>query len=169
MTPTQITTKAAPEAKTVPDSMVRDIIDSTQEVFETMVFIDAVPGTPHPSMPGEPRAEVVATIALTGPSNAVVTIYGSTIMAKTIAASMLGMAAEEINDEYADAIGELGNMIAGSFRNRMTAAGGTWAISVPTVTVGQRIFTHYPEDVGRVVCPFEFSGNQLSVELVLRT
>jgi chemotaxis protein CheX len=155
--------------KTVPAAMVRDIIDSTHEVFETMVFTNAVPGTPHPSRPGEPRAEVVATIALTGPSNAVVTLYGSIAMAKSIAASMLGMVAEDINEEYADAIGELGNMIAGSFRNRMTAIGGTWAISVPTVTVGHRIFTHYPEDVGRVVCPFEVSGHRLSVELVLRT
>ena len=155
--------------KTVPESMVRDIIDSTHEVFETMVFTDAIPGVPHPSRPGEPRAEIVATIALTGPSNAVVTLYGTIAMAKSIAASMLGMAVEEINEEYADAMGELGNMIAGSFRNRMTAMGGTWAISVPTVTVGQRIFTHYPEDVGRVVCPFEVSGNNLSVELVLRT
>jgi chemotaxis protein CheX len=157
------------QPKTVPDSMVRDVIDSTHEVFETMVFSEAVPGTPHPFVAGEPRAEIVATIALTGPSNAVVTLYGSIAMAKSITASMLGMAVEEINEEYADAIGELGNMIAGSFRNRMTAAGGIWAISVPTVTVGQRIFTHFPEDVGRVVCPFEVSGHQLSVELVLRT
>jgi chemotaxis protein CheX len=163
------TAKAVAEEKSVPEWMVRDVIDSTKEVFETMVFTPAVPGEPHPSIPGEPRAEVVATIALTGPSNAVVTLYGSIVMAKTIAGSMLGMAAEEINDEYADAIGELGNMIAGSFRNRMTASGGSWAISVPTVTVGQRIFTHYPTDVGRVVCPFDVSGHRLSVELVLRT
>jgi chemotaxis protein CheX len=162
---------SAPTTETVagvPEAMVQDIIASTREVFETMVFTSAIPGTPRPSRPGEPRAEIVATVALTGPSNAVVTLYGSVAMATAIAASMLGIDAGEITNEYADAIGELGNMIAGSFRNRMTARGGAWAISVPTVTVGHRIFTHYPEDVGRVVCPFDVGGHELSVELALR-
>lgn len=160
---------AARVAQPVPDAMVRDLVDTTREVFETMVFTDARPGTPHPPVAGEPRAEVVAMVALTGPCNAIVTIYGSIAMAKAIAASMLGLRSDEIVEEFADAIGELGNMIAGSFRNRLAVSGGSWAISVPTVTVGQRIYTHFPEDVGRVVCPFDVAGHKLCVELVLRT
>ena len=157
------------EKKAVPASMVTDVIEVTREVFDTMVFQEANPGTPRPPIDGEPRADVVATVAMTGPSNAVITLYGSIDLAKSIAASMLGMDAAEINNEFADAIGEMANMIAGTFRNRMTALGGQWAISVPTVTVGQRIYTHYPEDVGRVVCPFDVTGHEFCVELVLRT
>jgi chemotaxis protein CheX len=157
------------KVNTVPDVMVRDLLDSTHEVFETMVFTEAVAGVPRSPMAGERPAEVVATVALTGPANAVVTIYGSVAMAKSIAGAMLGMEADEVKDEYADAIGELGNMIVGSFRNRMAAAGGTWAISVPTVTVGQRIYTHYPDDVSRIVCPLGVLGHDLFVDLVLRT
>jgi chemotaxis protein CheX len=160
---------SAVEKKTVPGSMVTDVLEVTREVFDTMVFQEAKPGTPRPGVAGEPRADVVATVALTGPSNAVITIYGSIEVAKSIAASMLGMEAAEIDHEFADAIGEMANMIAGAFRNRMTALGGQWAISLPTVTVGQRIFTHYPEDDGRVVCPFDVTAHDFCVELVLRT
>jgi chemotaxis protein CheX len=159
----------AVEKKPVPASMVTDVLESTREVFDTMVFQEAKPGTPRPGVEGEPRADVVATVALTGPSNAVITLYGSIEVAKSIAASMLGMDAAEIGNEFADAIGEVANMVGGTFRNRMTALGGQWAISVPTVTIGQRIFTHYPEDVGRVVCPFDVTGHEFCVELVLRT
>ena len=158
----------AVEKKAVPASMVTDVLEVTREVFDTMVFQEAKAGTPRPPLDGEPRADVVATVALTGPSNAVIALYGSIDVAKSIAASMLGMEASEIKDEFADAIGEMANMIGGTLRNRMIEHGGDWAISVPTVTVGQRIFTHYPEDVGRVVCPFDVTGHELFVELVLR-
>jgi chemotaxis protein CheX len=148
--------------------MVRDVVESTREVFETMLFQQVVAHPSRPAVSREPRADVVATIALTGPSNAVVGLYCTTAVAKAMTGSMLGLEATEINDEFADALGELANMIAGSFRNRMAALGGTWAISVPTVTIGTGIITHYPTDVGRVICPFDTACGELVLELVLR-
>ena len=155
-------------ARQVPDSMIKDLVESTREVFDTMVFQEAV-ARPARADAADRKAEVVATIALMGPSDGVIALYGSTAVAKSIAGSMLGLAAEEITNEFPDAIGELANMIAGTFRNRMMASGGSWGISVPTVTIGMGIITHYPTDVGRVVCPFDMQAGELSVELVLRT
>jgi chemotaxis protein CheX len=156
------------EAPPVPDHMVNDLVLSTQEVFGTMLFQDAVARPSRPAVSREPRADVVATIHLTGPSRAVIGLYCTELVAKSMAGSMLGIEAAEIGDEFADALGELANMIAGSFRNRMAALGGAWAISVPTVTIGTGIITHYPTDVGRVICPFDIRGGELLLELVLR-
>ena len=163
-----MSTRVITETPPVPDQLVRDLVESTREVFEAMLFQKVVSRPSRPAVSREPRADVVATIHLTGPCRAVIGLYSSEPVAKSMAGSMLGLDATEIGDEFADAVGELANMIAGSFRNRMAAVGGTWAISVPTVTIGTGIITHYPTDVGRVICPFDTSGGELLVELVLR-
>jgi hypothetical protein len=59
-------------------------------------------------------------------------------------------------------------MIAGSFRTRVAhARGETWAISVPTVTVGSDFYTKYVSDVQRVLCPFRMNKTELYVELIV--
>jgi len=81
---------------------------------------------------------------------------------------MLGIPAAQINGEMPDAIGEITNMIAGTFRTRMAASGSRWAISVPTVTVGSDFRTTYASNVRRVLCPFTMDdGDQVFVELIL--
>ena len=162
------TTRVMAEAPPVPDHMVRSLVESTREVFETMLFQVPVSHPARAAVSREPRADVVATIHLTGPCRAVIGLYCSEPVAKSMAGSMLGLEATEIGDEFPDALGELANMIGGSFRNRMAEGGGTWAISVPTVNIGSGIITHYPTDVGRVICPFDSKGGELLLELVLR-
>ena len=89
--------------------------------------------------------------------------------AQVITASMLGIETRNINGELPDAIGELTNMIAGSFRTRVAhAKGETWAISVPTVTIGSDFYTRYVSDVQRVLCPFRMKNQaELFVELIV--
>jgi hypothetical protein len=59
-------------------------------------------------------------------------------------------------------------LIAGSFRTRVAhIKGETWAISVPTVTVGSDFYTKYVSDVQRVLCPFKMDGAELFVELIV--
>lgn len=68
----------------------------------------------------------------------------------------------------ADAIGEMTNMIAGSFRTKMAADGGAWTISVPTVTIGSNLYTKFVSDVRRVLCPFKMDADhEVFVELIV--
>jgi chemotaxis protein CheX len=88
--------------------------------------------------------------------------------AHAITASMLGIDPGSVNDEMPDAIGELTNMIAGSFRTRMAhLRGEPWAISIPTVTVGSDFRMKYVSDVQRVLCPFTMGTAELFVELIV--
>ena len=83
---------------------------------------------------------------------------------------MLGIEPGHINGELPDAIGELTNMIAGSFRTRVAhSKGETWAISVPTVTIGSDFYMKYVSDVQRMLCPFRMKNNkaELFVELIV--
>ena len=67
----------------------------------------------------------------------------------------------------ADAIGEITNMIAGSFRTHMAANGDAWAITVPTVTIGSDFYIKPLTNGHRVLIPFGMEGHEVFVELIL--
>ena len=66
---------------------------------------------------------------------------------------MLGMEPDDVNGEIPDAIGEITNMVAGSFRTRMATEGDAWAISVPTVTMGSDFYIKPMTNGRRVLLP----------------
>jgi chemotaxis protein CheX len=152
----------------IPNEMLSALVESTQKVFETMVFQALGSRTPVEGEAPRPRSNVVGTVAFTGERCGIVAFYTTTETARTIAGAMLGIPAVEVNGEMPDAIGEITNMIAGTFRTRMALFGSRWAISVPTVTIGSDFHTTYFSNVKRVLCPFTMSGGEdVFVELIL--
>src|SRR4029077_7282679 len=92
------------------------LLAATEEVFETMVFKPVSHQEPIDDDKVRPPSNVVATVAFAGHRRGLVAFHSSLGTARTIAGAMLGMAAEEINGEMPDAIGEIAKIIAGSFR-----------------------------------------------------
>ena len=151
----------------IPDDLLDTLISSTQEVFEKMVYRELSPKMPIQGEALRPRSNVVGTVAFAGSRSGVVAFYSTTEVAMEIAGAMLGIASSEVNGEMPDAIGEVTNMIAGTFRTRMAASEPAWAISVPTVTIGSDFYTKYVSDVRRALCPFSMAGSEVFVELIL--
>jgi len=151
----------------IPDDFITTLVAATEEVFETMVFKTVSSQPPVDGGVLRPRSDVVGTVAFVGAHSGIVAFYSTTETAREIAGAMLGMPAAEINGELPDAIGEMTNMIAGSFRTRMASHGPAWVISVPTVMVGANLDIKYCSDVRRVLCPFTFESVEVYVELVL--
>lgn len=108
-----------------------------------------------------------ATVAFAGHRRGLVCIHSSVDAARNIAGAMLGMAEDEITSEIPDAMGEVANMVAGTFRNKLAAIEPASAIAVPTVTIGSDFSTKYLSAVRRARCPFEMEGQPISVELIL--
>ena len=150
------------------EQMLSVLIASTQEVFETMVFCSLGSQTPIEGDALRPTSNVVGTVAFTGDRCGIVAFYSTTATARAITGAMLGIPAAQVNGEVPDAIGEVTNMIAGTFRTRMAAFGRPWAISVPTVTIGSDFYTKYVSDVRRTLCPFTMADEgEVFVELIL--
>jgi chemotaxis protein CheX len=149
--------------------LLDELTAATRDVFKTMVFQEVEAAAPIAGDTKRPRANVVGTVAFAGNTSGLVVFYSSMDAAHIITASMLGIDPAHVNGELPDAIGELTNMIAGSFRTRVAhAKGETWAISVPTVTVGSDFYTKYVSDVQRVLCPFRMKNkSELFVELIV--
>lgn len=152
---------------TIPAELLSSLMASTEEVFETMVFKPLVRLPPVDADEQRKGANVVATVAFAGHRRGLVCIHSSVDAARNIAGAMLGMAEEEITSEIPDAMGEVANMVAGTFRNKLAAIEPASAIAVPTVTIGSDFSTKYLSAVRRARCPFEMEGQAISVELIL--
>jgi chemotaxis protein CheX len=147
---------------------VEELLAATRDVFKTMVFHDVETASPISDNAQRTGANVVGQVAFAGKTSGLVVFHSTLEGAKAITASMLGIDPINVNGELPDAIGELTNMIAGSFRNRMAdVRGETWAISVPTVTVGSDFYTKYVSDVQRALCPVKMGNAELFVELIV--
>jgi chemotaxis protein CheX len=150
----------------IPEAIFAPLVAATEEVFDTMLAIPLVREAPIESSTPV-QANVVATVAFAGHRRGLVVFYSSIGAAREIAGAMLGIPPDTVNGEVPDAIGEITNMVAGTFRNRLAAVEPASAIAVPMVTVGSDFSTMYISAVRRVRCPFEMNGHKISVELIL--
>lgn len=147
--------------------MIPHLIQATVDVFGTMLGRRLDTGDPVIGQP-PPRTNVVSTVGFAGASSGLVTFGCSSDAAREITAALIGLDPREVDDHLADAIGEMTNMIAGQFRNRMSGDHG-WALTTPFSTVGRDFTTFYAAGTSRVVCPFSMGGHALFVELVLQS
>jgi chemotaxis protein CheX len=151
----------------VKSDLIEELVKATEEVFATMVFKTLSTGAPIDGDALRPRSNVVGLVGFGGSMSGLVAFYSTKEAADEIVGSMLGLPAGEVNGEMPDAIGEITNMIAGSFRLKLAERGETLAISIPSVTIGSDFYTKYSTDVRRVMCPFKMDGREICVELIL--
>jgi chemotaxis protein CheX len=151
------------------ERMARALVEVAVEVFDTMIGKSLVPSGPPTINTPRPPATVVGTVGFAGSANGLVCFGTSRAAAVEITAAMLGLEASEVADDMPDAIGEVTNMITGSFRTRMAKEGNGWSITMPVVTVAEDMLVRYSSSAMRTVCPFTMGEHVVFVELVLQT
>lgn len=112
-------------------------VNSTKQVFGTMLSMPIdVAGTGDANGPKGSR--VVGSVSFAGDVIGNISIDVSTDFAKKMAAAMLGMEPEEIedDDEINDVIGEVSNMIGGDMKSKLCDAGFPCQLSIPNITRG---------------------------------
>ncbi len=149
-------------------TMLEMLAASAREVFTTMIStsLDARSCVAGATM--EAPCGVLGMIAFAGDYSGSVSFYSGEEAAVRIASAMMAIPASEVGADMPDAIGEITNMIAGTFRTKMAAEGSRWAISTPSVTVGTRLRTKHLGTVRTGLCEFAMpSGDRVFLELVL--
>jgi chemotaxis protein CheX len=81
--------------------------------------------------------EITAMVGLAGKLCGVLSLRCSAKSAARMASLMLGTDPAESSPETWDAIGEVCNMVAGNFKNKISGLGDGCMLSVPTVVSGQ--------------------------------
>lgn len=134
---------------------------AVEEVFELMLGTSLdVPTEP----PAEDNLEITSMVGLAGQLCGVLTVRCSAKSAVHIASRMLGVDANNCGPEVWDAMGEISNMVAGNFKNKIAGLGDGCMLSVPTVISGgdYNLRSLVNEEI-RVVLLFE--GEPLAVTL----
>ena len=144
---------------------VNKIIESTEEIFETMVFLDISSDGDMTEGKEALDCHVSAMIGLSGDFSAMLTVRSSGHIAMEIADSMLGMEFEEVDADVKDVIGEISNMIAGGLKMRFADEGINLELSIPTTVTGKSFCIASPTRSNRVVVPFNLVVGQFFVEI----
>jgi chemotaxis protein CheX len=135
-----------------------------EEVFEIMLGCKVMPA----KEPGAAvKGEYTAMIGLAGALCGILTICCEAATARQIAKSMLGDTVDSEN-QVSDALGEVCNMIAGNFKNKLAGTDERCMLSVPSVVSGGEYTFHSLADGNALETVLVFQGAAVVVRLQLQ-
>jgi chemotaxis protein CheX len=148
--------------------IVAAIQSATSEVFSTMLAMEttAKEAYHHAGKP-EPTNGVVALIGLTGKWMGTGSICCTAELAREISGHLLMAEFASVDQEVLDAIGEVTNMIVGSFKNALEDYLGPMGLSIPVVIFGHNFMASSIHTVDWVVVPFACGSGQMEVKVCL--
>jgi chemotaxis protein CheX len=164
-----------PESKTVfghlevfaPGNLL--LMDETvKEVFGMMLGIAIeAEGELAPTLERAVRHEQTAIVGFAGALSGICEISVGTAGSLAITGAMLGGVEVEAGDgSVCDAVGELCNMLAGGWKNRIARLGSACSLSVPTVIEGVSYQVHRPANARVHRRSYKFEENRLLLTLL---
>jgi chemotaxis protein CheX len=111
---------------------------ATREVFELMLSCQLT----APATPEETNRDITAMVGLAGRLCGVLSVCCDKKVAVLMTSKMLGVALDKLGPEVADALGEVCNMVAGNFKNKIAGLGDGCMLSPPTVITGSNYDLH---------------------------
>jgi chemotaxis protein CheX len=150
------------------EELVQAIRRATEEVFSTMLGLEAVPQEFYieRTAPG-PAEGVVSLIGLAGAWVGTGSISCSANFALTISSHLLMTEYQAVNEEVLDAVAEVTNMIIGNVKTVIEEKLGGLGLSIPTVIYGRNFTTRSVGNGEWVVAPFLCQGERMAVQLCL--
>lgn len=119
------------------DQLVKSLIKDVQEVFANMVGVEDLMHLPiQIDVTTHFKECLTAMVGLAGTYNGLVNVHIPWPLAISFTSSMLGMEVTEIDDDVNDAMGEISNMVAGSFKQHLSKGGSDIQLSTPSVVNG---------------------------------
>ena len=125
--------------------LVEHLDGDVREIFATMVGVEMAPAQVATTVT-KFKDCVTAMVGFAGSYNGMISINTPQKLALDFASLMLGMEITECDDDVRDALGEITNMVAGSFKHHFEKDGHEVRISTPSVMSGEE----YVMSVGAV-------------------
>jgi len=136
----------------------------TREVFSLMIGRALEAGK---ELQLQPRTEFAAMVGLAGDICGVVSVRCGQDAAERIAALMLDLPPEKAIEHVWDALGEVANMVAGNFKNKLNGKNDGCMLSLPTVITGADYRFRSPSVERGMELQFSFENMPLIVKLEL--
>lgn len=138
---------------------------ATREVFQLMLGCELSPLANDVSLP----RGVTSMVGLAGELCGVVTILCDEKAAALMTSKMLGLPADKVGAEMSDALGEICNMVAGNFKNKISGLGDGCMLSPPTVITGSDYSTYSLADSPGLEARVCFEGMPVVITLQIHS
>jgi chemotaxis protein CheX len=139
---------------------------SVEEVFQLMLGVncrrDLAPAGQNDLEP----ESVTAVVGFGGLLSGACVFSSSRTAAMEIAAHMTGMEFQEIDDTVKDAIGEICNMLAGSWKGKVPELAANCGLSVPAVITGRDYKLHVQAPEFQLHHFYRFEASSFAVTIV---
>ncbi|WP_045223032.1 chemotaxis protein CheX [Desulfonatronum thioautotrophicum] len=146
-------------------TLINPFLDAVVGVLGMMAAVEVTPGKPYINTKRSAVGDVTGTIGISGTAEGVMSLTLEEAVILRIVNNMLAESYTEINDEIADAVGELTNMIAGQARQALVKEGLTLTSSTPTVITGKGHQIRHITSSPILAIPFTTSEGALVVEV----
>ena len=137
---------------------------SVEEVFTMMLGVNCRRYT-GPAETGEPES-VTAVVGFGGLLSGACVFRSGASAAIKIAAHMTGMEFNEVDDIVQDGIGEICNMLAGTWKGKVPELAANCGLSIPTVITGKNYKLHVQSPEFKLHHTFKFDEASFEVTII---
>ncbi len=155
----------APPRRKLDSNLIMPFVNSTMNVFTTMVNIRPEIAKPHLKDDSTTTHDVSGIIGFSGEIVGSVVVSFAMATAQQLVNALVGMEVEPRSADFCDAIGELANMIAGNAKKDL---GLNASIAVPTVIIGKDHMVGRLSGVPCVVIPCTTTVGAFAVEVNIK-
>jgi chemotaxis protein CheX len=139
-----------------------------QDIFTTMVGVEDIL---HLPLQVDPRTHfndcATAMVGFAGLFNGLVSLHFPQSLALSFTSSMIGMEITELNEDVNDALGEIANMVAGSFKHHLSKDGHEVRLSTPSVVKGKEYVITPGGLANSLNLLFDSSGEWFLISIVI--
>lgn len=142
---------------------INPFVRSISNTFETLCSLPVSVGKPQIKGDEGPGTDVSGVIGFSGDAAGCVVLHFDFDTASKIATNFAGIDITPDHPDFADAIGELANMVAGGAKAKFD--GLDISISLPNVIVGENHNVSASRVAPRIVVPCDTQAGQFQVEI----
>ena len=154
------------QLNTTDEQLITLLDGDVREIFSTMVGAD-VSASRTTDTVTKFTESVSAMVGFAGSYNGMISINAPKMLAMAIASHMLAMDFKEFDDDVRDALGEIANMIGGSFKHHFVKDGHEVRLSTPSVISGEEYVMTSGSAPDTLTLMFEFEVDYFMVSVYL--
>ena len=147
-------------------SYITAVIKSLQNVFGMMLQLPVQVDPPALKKSGQPAYDVSGIIGMSGDVEGTIVLSFPTATAERVVSLFTGEELSHTHDDFADAVGELVNMISGGAKAQFQ--GKNVSISCPSVVIGSKHTVFGRKDVVCIDLPCNCDCGAFAVEISIR-
>ena len=145
--------------------LINPFINATINVLETMAFVTVTAGKPYLKKDNVAVGDVTGVLGLTGVAHGTIAVTFEENCILTVVSNMFGEKMDSLNEDIADAVGELTNMISGQTRRELDEVGKVFKAAIPSVITGKNHTIRHYSDGPKIAIPFQTDGGEFTIEV----